>query len=253
MVSIDHRRPPGPRFDSHAARDWIATRALYLLPEINVSFRPGAREAAARARLIFRLPRGWRSASALAPVEENTFVVDEPGKRFSRRRHEGDRRDRAGFGARPAAAAHPLQPHGATPRQAPRPAPAAPAIGERAGSDVARRALRRGLVLRPERSFARGVALFARYGRWGLDLSHTHEPAALNDSAPFVMFWLDQEIRAASAGGRSLARDGGALTTPGFVRAVNRAAGRDLSARFARAVLRGERPTVRLPGETPGA
>jgi len=33
-VAIDHRRPPGARFDSHAARDWIATRALYLFPEI---------------------------------------------------------------------------------------------------------------------------------------------------------------------------------------------------------------------------
>jgi predicted metalloprotease with PDZ domain len=108
-----------------------------------------------------------------------------------------------------------------------------------------------------ERSFARGVALFARYGRWGLDLSHTHEPAALNNSAPFVMFSLDQEIRAASAGERSLddvvgslARDGGVLTTPGFLSAVNRAAGRDLSARFARAVLRGERPPYvsRAPG-----
>jgi len=54
-------------------------------------------------------------------------------------------------------------------------------------------------------------------------------------------------------GERSLARDGWALTTPRFVRAVNRATGRDLSARFARAVLRGERPTVPLPGETPGA
>src|SRR5205814_916822 len=80
-VAIDHRRPPGARFDSHAARDWIATRALYLFPEINVSFREGTREAASRARLVFRLPRGWHSAAALAPLEENVFAVDEPGKR----------------------------------------------------------------------------------------------------------------------------------------------------------------------------
>src|SRR5439155_6124468 len=85
-VAIDHRRPPGARFDSHAARDWISTRALYLFPEINVSFREGTREAASRARLVFRLPRGWHSAAALAPLEENVFAVDEPGKRFDRPR-----------------------------------------------------------------------------------------------------------------------------------------------------------------------
>src|SRR5207247_10036644 len=83
-VAIYHCRPPGARFDSHAARDWIATRALYLFPEINVSFREGTREAASRARLVFRLPRGWHSAAALAPLEENVFAVDEPGKRLAR-------------------------------------------------------------------------------------------------------------------------------------------------------------------------
>ena len=57
-MAIPHPRPPGPRFDSWAAPDWVATRALYLFPEINVSFREGTREAAARARLLFRLPRG---------------------------------------------------------------------------------------------------------------------------------------------------------------------------------------------------
>ena len=103
-------------------------------------------------------------------------------------------------------------------------------------------------------SFARGVALFARYGRWGLDLSRTREPAALNNSAPFVMCWIDQEIRSASGGQRSLddvvrllTREERTLTTGGFLRAVNRTAGRDLSAPFARHVFRGERPAVRLP------
>jgi len=102
-------------------------------------------------------------------------------------------------------------------------------------------------------SFARGVALFARYGRWGLDLSRTREPAALNNSAPFVMCWIDQEIRSASGGQRSLddvvrllTHEERTLTTGGFLRAVNRTAGRNLSAPFARHVFRGERPAVRL-------
>ena len=39
--------------------------------------------------------------------------------------------------------------------------------------------------------------LFARYGHWGVDLTHTHDAAALNNSAPLVMHRLDREIRLA--------------------------------------------------------
>src|SRR5262249_34687403 len=56
-VAVERRRPPGPHFDSYAARDWIATRALHLFPEINVSFRRGTQQAKSRARLLFRVPR----------------------------------------------------------------------------------------------------------------------------------------------------------------------------------------------------
>jgi predicted metalloprotease with PDZ domain len=105
------------------------------------------------------------------------------------------------------------------------------------------------------RSFARGVALFGRYGRWGVDLTRTREPAALNNSAPLVMHWLDGEIRRATAGTRglddvvrTLARERGTLTTAGFLRAVNRTAGRNFSAAFARHVFRGERPAVTASG-----
>ena len=86
-VAVAHARPPGPHFDSYAGPDWIATRALHLFPEINVRFRSGAENARSRARLRFRLPRGWRSATPLAPADEDgSFVVEEPGTRFDRPR-----------------------------------------------------------------------------------------------------------------------------------------------------------------------
>jgi hypothetical protein len=75
-VTIDHQRPPGPRFDSHADPEWIATRALYLFPEINVTFRGGTTTAGSRARLIFRLPRGWHVATALERLDDGAYRVE---------------------------------------------------------------------------------------------------------------------------------------------------------------------------------
>jgi predicted metalloprotease with PDZ domain len=85
-VRIDRPRGPGDQRDSHAAADWIATRAVHLFPEINVDFRPGATHGRSRARLLFRLPRGWRSATALPPLGGDAWRVEEPGKRFDRPR-----------------------------------------------------------------------------------------------------------------------------------------------------------------------
>jgi predicted metalloprotease with PDZ domain len=100
-----------------------------------------------------------------------------------------------------------------------------------------------------ERSFRRGIAFFRRYGRWDVDLSRTREAAALNNSAPLVMEWIDHEIARLSEGRRSLddavrllASEGGTVTTASFLRAVNQAAGRDLTPLFRRHVRRGEPP-----------
>lgn len=99
--------------------------------------------------------------------------------------------------------------------------------------------------------FARGIELFARHGRWDVDLSRTHEPAALNNSAPLVLHWLDGEIARATDGKRSLddairrlASSGGELTTATFLRAVNRTTGKDFTPQFRRYVFRGKRPPV---------
>ena len=55
-----------------------------------------------------------------------------------------------------------------------------------------------------DRSFDRGIRLFARYGRWGVDLSRTRHPAALNNSAPLIMWWIDREMRRVTGGRRTL-------------------------------------------------
>ena len=75
--------------------------------------------------------------------------------------------------------------------------------------------------------------------------------AALNNSAPLVLYWIDVEIARLTGGRRSLddavralAHDGGTLTTASFLRAVNRAAGHDLTPPFRRHVRRGEPPPV---------
>jgi len=322
-VAIDNRRPPGSHFDSHATADWVATRALYLFPEINVTFREGTEHARSRARLIFRLPGGWRAATPLEPLEgDDTFRVEEPGKRFDRPRGWfllgkiiRDRRRIAGMDVTVATVPgsgldgrrllrmyartvpHLVDVLGRPPDRllivsAPDPMWHGGLSGEdsffvnghiplrsadktstylhelfhvwqpfRPASDA--RWVAEGLaeyyslVLQQragrlsDTSFARGIALFGRYGRWGVDLTRTHEAAALNNSAPLVMHRLDREIRRASEGRRSLddavrqlAHDGGRITTAGFLRVVNRVAGNDLTALFTRHVTRGEMPDI---------
>jgi predicted metalloprotease with PDZ domain len=319
-VAVPRRRPPGPHFDSWAEGDWIATRALHLFPEINVDFRSGAEAAKSRARLVFRLPRGWKAASAQLPAEGGGFMVREPDKQFDRPRGwfllghiARHRRTVAGMEITVATApgsaldvralfrlytrtvpllAKLLGPP--PPRllivSAPDPMWRGGLSGEdsffvnghiplrspdktstylhelfhvwqpfRAGRDG--RWVTEGLAeyyslalphragRLSERSFRRGIALFRRYGRWDVDLSRTREPAALNNSAPLVMEWIDREIRRLSGGQRSLddavrllAAEGGAVTTASFLRAANRAAGRDLTPLFRRHVRRGEPP-----------
>ena len=321
-IAIDHPRPPGPRLDSHAARDWIATRALHLFPEINVTFRSGAEHARGRARLLLRLPRGWRAAAAAPPLDRDTFVVDEPGKRFARPRgwfllgHIARHHRTIGgiavtvatapssgldverlfalydhaipllaglLGPPPArllvvSAPDPMWHGGLSGEdsffvnsripirskdrtssylhelfhvwQPFRPGPDAHWVAEGL-AEFYSLALQHRAGRLSDRGYARGLALFARYGRWHTDLSHARVAAALNNSAPLVMAWIDWEIRRATDGRRSLddavaalARGGGTVSTASFLRAVNRAAGRDFTRLFRRHVYRGEMPPL---------
>jgi hypothetical protein len=327
-VAIDHRRPPtGPRFDGYAAPDWIATRALHLFPEIHVNFHPGADHARSQARLLFHLPRGWRSAATGERLGTETYAVQEPGKRFDRPRGwfllghiARHRRTVAGMtvtvGTAPGTGLDPHRllrlyartipllagPLGPPPPRllvvsAPDPMWHGGLSGEESFFVNGRIPLRSpdktstylhelfhvwfplrvaadghwiseglaeyySLALQhrtgrlSDQAFARGIALFRRFGHWGMDLSRTHEPAALNNSAPLVVYWIDREIGRVTGGQhgiddavRTLVHDESPLTTASFLRAVNRTAGRDFTPLFRRHVYRGEPP----PGPAPEA
>jgi predicted metalloprotease with PDZ domain len=106
-----------------------------------------------------------------------------------------------------------------------------------------------------EEHFQRALELFARHGVWNQDFTHTGAPALRNNSAPLVMYVLDQRIRAATDGQRgldavvtSLARDGGAVSTARFLGTVQRVAGKSFAAFFRRHVYRGEEPAFSPAG-----
>jgi hypothetical protein len=318
-VAIARRRPPA-RFDSYATADWVATRALHLFPEINVRFRRGTASAKSRARLIFRVPRGWHTIAAGERLGPNTYAVVEPGKRFDRPRGwfalgAITRESRAIAGSTVTIALAPgsaldapklLHFYGRTmplltsilgpppPRilvvSAPDPmwhgglsgedsffvngriplrspdrtstylhemfhvwAPFTPAPdGHWVSEGLAEfysLALQHRAGLLSDAGFERGIALFRRYGRWDLDLSHTRDPAALNNSAPLVMHSLDVEIARATGGRASLddvvravAKETEPLRTATFLRAADQVAGEDLTPFFRRHVYRGLPP-----------
>jgi len=319
-VAISRVRPPGARFESFATPEWIATRAMHLFPEINVTFRSAARGRLGRGRLVFRLPEGWRSATALAPLDDDAWRVEERAARFPRPRgwmllgrFAAERRTVAGteltiatapgsgldvpravklyeqvmprmaalLGPPPArllvvSAPDPMWRGGLSGEdsffvnggiplrssdktstylhelfhvwQPFRPGPDGRWISEGL-AEYYSLALQRDVGrLSPER-FTRGIGLLARYGEWGVDLAHTRAPAALNNSAPFVLFRLDEEIRRATRGRRSLddvvralAAARGTVSTAAFTRTASRIAGVDLGPFFRRHVFRGVRP-----------
>jgi hypothetical protein len=102
-----------------------------------------------------------------------------------------------------------------------------------------------------EASFAKALRLFARHGLWGRDFTRTHERALRNNSAPLVMYALDQRIRTATGDRHGLdsvvadlAREGGVVSTARFLGTVRRVAGPSFDTFFRRHVFRGERPSL---------
>jgi hypothetical protein len=86
-VKIDHIRGQHQRYDSYAGHDWIVTRARDLFPRIGIDCHPDTKGTPkSRARLIFRLPRGWRSAAPLPALGPDTYHLSEPGKILDRPR-----------------------------------------------------------------------------------------------------------------------------------------------------------------------
>jgi hypothetical protein len=324
-VAINHVRGQHHRFDSYAARDWILSRAHDLFPRIDIECYPETPAAKSRARLIFRLPRGWRSAAPLAGAGPDTYRLDEPGKILDRPRgwfalgkfaldrqeiaetmvqvarmpgstlqapdlfqfltttlpqlkklllagpetlllvsapdpmwHGGISGERSFYmhAGRPLRTPdktspwlhemfHVFQPY--------KPAPDADWIEEGLAEFYSLELQRRaGLI--DAAAYTRALGYFERFGLWNVNLTHQQDNAATNNSAPLVMYALDQRIQRATAGKRrlddvvtELAKRGGEVDTARFLRIVNLVSGKSFSKFFDRHVAHGAPPNVSSP------
>jgi hypothetical protein len=323
-VQVNHARGRQLRFDSYASTDWIVTRAHDLFPRIDVDCLPDTKwPPKSRARLIFRLPPGWRSAAALTPLGTDTYQLSDPGKILDRPRgwfalgkFDLDRQEIARImvelarapGAKLAAkdilrfldqtlpalqkllhaepanllvvsapdpmwhggisSEHSFFIHAGRPLRTPDKTspylhelfhvlqpykPAADAdwieegLAEFYSLELQRRA---GLI--DAAAFARALEYFQRYGLWNVDLTLQQDNAATNNSAPLVMYALDQRIQRATAGKKRLddvvtllAQEGGEVSTARFLQVVNQVSGKKFTKFFDHHVMRGDPPDVR--------
>ena len=98
--------------------------------------------------------------------------------------------------------------------------------------------------------FARALGYFERYGLWNVDLRQQQDNAATNNSAPLVMYALDQRIQHATAGKARLddvvmrlATRGGTVDTELFRLTVNAVTGKTFTKFFERHVVQGIPPS----------
>jgi len=322
-VAIDHERGSQHRFDSYSAADWIVTRARDLFPRINVDWdRRGNGGAKSRARLLFRLPPGWESATAFPVIGPDTYFLNDPGKVLDRPRGwialgrlALDRQEIGGtmlhVARAPGALLHPKElfgfledtlpslqrlllaepqilllvsapdpmwrgglsaersffVHGDRPLRTPdrtspylhelfhvlQPFKAAPdgdwiteGLAEFYSLELQRRA---GLI--DAGAFVKALGYFERYGMWNVDLTQQHDNAATNNSAPLIMYALDQRIQRATTGKRRLddvvtrlAQHPTAVTTEHFRRVVRQVSGKTFDKFFTRQVLNGIPPSL---------
>lgn len=86
-VPLRHRRSEGKGFDSYASRDWVLTRARDLFPpthiDIDLEVEPMPRS---RSRVRFRLPRAWKSATAMEQESTHVFRPARSGRWLDRPR-----------------------------------------------------------------------------------------------------------------------------------------------------------------------
>lgn len=323
-VQVKHVRGQQLRFDSYAENTWAVTRAQDLFPRIDIDCGAGLKEPPkSRARLIFRLPRGWRSAAALTPLGTDTYQLSEAGKILDRPRGwfalgklELHRQEIGRTmvelarvpGAKPSAqeiflfldqtlpglkkllyagdgrllvvnAPDPMWHggisgeqsffmHAGRPLRTPdktspylhelfhilqpfRPAKDADWIQEGLAEYYSLELQRRaGLI--DAAAFSRALGYFERYGLWNADLTRQQDNAATNNSAPLVMYALDQRIQRASAGKKRLddvvavlAQEGGEVSTARFFQIVHQVSGKRFAKFFERHVTRGNPPDVR--------
>jgi hypothetical protein len=95
-------------------------------------------------------------------------------------------------------------------------------------------------------AFARALGYFQRYGLWNVNLTQQHDNAATNNSAPLVMYALDQRIQRATAGKARLddvvhvlVRAGGSVDTRRFADATTAVSGKAFPKFFERYVVQG--------------
>lgn len=98
-------------------------------------------------------------------------------------------------------------------------------------------------------AYARALGYFERYGLWNVNLTQQQDNAATNNSAPLVMYALDQRIQHATAGKARLddvvarlATRGGTVDTEHFRQTVNAVTGKTFSKFFERHVVQGIAP-----------
>lgn len=106
--------------------------------------------------------------------------------------------------------------------------------------------------------FSKGLGYFAKYGMWNVDLTKQTDNAATNNSAPLVMYALDQRIQRETAGKKSLddvvtvlAEKGGWVDTESFRGAVDKVSGKPFDKFFHRYVEEGEMPRLEGEGKAP--
>ncbi len=106
---------------------------------------------------------------------------------------------------------------------------------------------RAGLI--DDSAYARALHYFRRFGLWDVDLTQQQDNAATNNSAPLVMYALDQHIQHATAGKRRLddvvtrlAQQGGTVDTARFRRTVEMQTEKKFSKFFDRHVVHGAPP-----------
>ncbi len=323
-IELNHVRGTQHRFDSYATDSWIVTRARQLFPIIHMEAKErNGVTPKSRARLIFRLPKGWQSIAALPKEAPDVFRLADPAQILDRpfgwyvlghftvdrqeiagimvsiARVPGVTSDpaetfrflgatlpmmqriltsaperilianapdpmwRGGISSRNSFYMHAGRPLRTADRTSPylheffhvlQPFRSAPdsdwlieGLAEFYSLELQRRA---GLL--DERKFFKGLQLFERYGLWNVDLRRQRDNAATNNSAPLVLYSLDQRIQRATAGRKrlddvvhELARSRTSVDTAKFQDLAGKVAGKKFTKFFERHVIRGEAPNLR--------
>lgn len=322
-VRIDHHRGTKGRFDTYAGDGWVVARSrdLFPLPDYEIRSARDGTPPRSRARLLFRLPKGWKSATAHPQVAPHTFrlgggnVVDRPtgwialgkldvshqeidnvmvriarvsGARMAvdeiyglladaipRMRRiframppemlivsAGDPMWRGGLSGYRSMFLHADRPLRTADKTAPvlhelfhvaqpfRGAPDADWIIEGLAEYYSLELQRRAGELTAT-GVAKGLESFGKYGLWNVDMTKQHDNAATNNSAPLILWALDQRIQRETAGKKRLddvvhllAGKHREVDTAMFRGAVQAVTGKRLEKFFERHVLRGERPKL---------